>query len=88
MGMTLEKLHYIIIKVNRLLCKFSSRSFVSGDLEDWTEGAWLLHAAERPFAFVMVASDISCVRQTSAVRVPLSCSFDIPVICSSVNREL
>lgn len=28
-----------------------------------------------------------CLRQTSAVFAPASCSFSIPMICSSVNRE-
>lgn len=28
-----------------------------------------------------------CLRQTSAVFAPASCSFNIPMICSSVNRE-
>jgi hypothetical protein len=28
-----------------------------------------------------------CLRQTSAVLSPFSCSFNIPIICSSVNRQ-
>lgn len=28
-----------------------------------------------------------CLRQTAAVGVPLSCSFEIPMICASANRD-
>jgi hypothetical protein len=32
-------------------------------------------------------AEIPCLRHTSAVLAPASCSFSIPIICSSVNRE-
>jgi hypothetical protein len=33
----------------------------------------------------MVASEIPCLRARSAVFAPASCSFNTPIICSSVN---
>lgn len=44
-----------------------------------------VRAARRGLPIVDHASDTSCLRAKSAVFAPASCSFNTPIICSSVN---
>src|SRR5262249_31730509 len=68
----------------------SANSFFSFPFSSSSAFSRLASETSRPpnlaFHLSNVASDMPCLRHTSAVVAPASCSRRIPMICSSLNR--